>query len=418
MRSQPTAGDTPLNEHDEAALKDYLGSFDVFKEAEQEGRNYITHALRRFMITVDMTPPALNPDSEALELGANPYFITLMLMKLRGYRMSLANYFGEGVFTEAQGTQHVSSAKYNESYDFTFDYFNAETEAFPYPDGKFDLVLYCEILEHLVSDPTRVLCEIHRILKPGGSLLLTTPNVLNWHNLQSIATGRNIYDLYSGYGIYGRHNREYTPAEVTSLMDDCGFKTTELRLDDLHPYTGYTRVLKRLRPQWRDNIFVLAQAVGHPRHRYPDWLYRSRHGVHQVVNSEIIMGENDDFHLGAGWHGLEPLPSLQGMARWSTPDARAFLLREKDESYFGVEFDAMATTLGEATLSVQIGESVWSRSLTTSGWQSVKIPLPDGLSGGEVEVQLRTNPVRIPAEHRLGPDHRELGIRVKRMWLE
>jgi SAM-dependent methyltransferase len=417
MTGKSTGGPVQINEHDEEALKDYLGSFDAFKENEQEGRNYIDHALRRFMTTVDLTPPAAAPNNEALELGANPYFITLMLMRFRGYRMTLANYFGEGARTGSQGIQRVSSAKYGESYDFTFDYFNAETDPFPYPDSKFDLVLYCEILEHLVGDPTRVLCEIHRVLKPGGSLLLTTPNVLNWHNLLRLATGRNIYDLYSGYGIYGRHNREYTPAEVMSLLDACGFETTVLRLDDLHPYTGYTRLLKRVRSHWRDNIYVLARAVGHPRYRYPEWLYRSRHGLHKAASSRIIMGENDDLHLGPGWYGLEALPSHDA-ARWSSADARAFLLREKGESSLGLEFDAMATTLGEATLTVQVGDAVWSQPLTTSGWRVVKIPLPADVASGELEVQLCTTPPRVPAEHGLGADYRELGIRIQRIWIE
>src|SRR5258708_9819274 len=42
------------------------------------------------------------------------------------------------------------------------------------PAGTFDFVLCSEVLEH-IPDTSRVLAGIHRLLKPGGSLLLSTP---------------------------------------------------------------------------------------------------------------------------------------------------------------------------------------------------------------------------------------------------
>jgi SAM-dependent methyltransferase len=43
--------------------------------------------------------------------------------------------------------------------------------------GVFDTVISCETVEHL-PDPQRALREIQRVLRPGGRLLLTTPNYL------------------------------------------------------------------------------------------------------------------------------------------------------------------------------------------------------------------------------------------------
>jgi SAM-dependent methyltransferase len=47
--------------------------------------------------------------------------------------------------------------------------------AVPLADNVADLVILVEVIEHL-DDPAAVLKEIHRILKPGGRLFLTTPN--------------------------------------------------------------------------------------------------------------------------------------------------------------------------------------------------------------------------------------------------
>jgi methionine biosynthesis protein MetW len=53
------------------------------------------------------------------------------------------------------------------------------TEPLPFADASFDLVICLEVLEHLV-DPGVVVREIARVLKPGGSALLSVPNAAFW----------------------------------------------------------------------------------------------------------------------------------------------------------------------------------------------------------------------------------------------
>jgi SAM-dependent methyltransferase len=56
----------------------------------------------------------------------------------------------------------------------------------PFSDGAFDAVVSLEGIEHLHS-PARCLAEFCRVLRPGGRLVLTTPNINNvqsrWHYL-------------------------------------------------------------------------------------------------------------------------------------------------------------------------------------------------------------------------------------------
>ncbi len=52
----------------------------------------------------------------------------------------------------------------------------ASGDQIPIPDDKVDLVLCTQVLEY-VSDPAAVVAEIHRVLKPGGHLLLSVPAV-------------------------------------------------------------------------------------------------------------------------------------------------------------------------------------------------------------------------------------------------
>ncbi|MBT8228697.1 MAG: methyltransferase domain-containing protein, partial [Bacteroidia bacterium] len=45
----------------------------------------------------------------------------------------------------------------------------------PFEEGTFDIVVSSEVIEH-VPDPLKAITEMHRVLKPGGILVLTTPN--------------------------------------------------------------------------------------------------------------------------------------------------------------------------------------------------------------------------------------------------
>lgn len=60
----------------------------------------------------------------------------------------------------------------------------------PYDDASFDVVLLIEVIEHLENHRT-ALCELARILKPGGVMILTTPNIMRLNS--------RFHFFFSGY---------------------------------------------------------------------------------------------------------------------------------------------------------------------------------------------------------------------------
>jgi SAM-dependent methyltransferase len=81
-------------------------------------------------------------------------------------------------------------------------------EKLPHPNGKFDLVLLNDVIEHVV-DTDGVMAEIKRVMAPEGLCLLSTPNLSAWFNRILLILGiQPIYTEVSFKKIYGRPGTE------------------------------------------------------------------------------------------------------------------------------------------------------------------------------------------------------------------
>jgi SAM-dependent methyltransferase len=101
----------------------------------------------------------------------------------------------------------------------------------PVADGAADVVIMSELIEHLV-DPDGAVAEVRRVLRPGGSLLLSTPNLAAWYNRGLLAVGvQPVFSEVSLRGIYGRpgrvvagHLRLFTRRALTEFLAASGFR--------------------------------------------------------------------------------------------------------------------------------------------------------------------------------------------------
>ncbi|HEX8143165.1 MAG TPA: glycosyltransferase [Pyrinomonadaceae bacterium] len=265
----------------EAELREWVASVLVEGGPPAEMRAYAVEDFKRFVYTLGLVPE--KPRLDVLELGANPYFTTTLLHKFRDARLHLANFFGH---PEQEAAQNVTIGKTGEVINFPYKQFNIEEDTFPYEDKSLDVVLFCEIIEHLLSDPVHAIVEIRRVLKPGGTLVITTPNVARLDNVCKLIGGENIYDPYSGYGPYGRHNREYNKHDLHRLLTVNGFHVNTIFSADVHERYADSYVdLEKIKPLVRHRAPDLGQYIfcqstvnetsaASPAVR-PEWLYRS-----------------------------------------------------------------------------------------------------------------------------------------------
>jgi 2-polyprenyl-3-methyl-5-hydroxy-6-metoxy-1,4-benzoquinol methylase len=167
-----------------------------------------------------------------------------------------------------------------ESHTFELRNFNVERDKFPYPDGHFRVVLCCELIEHLQSDPMHMLWECNRVLEPDGWLLLTTPNIAGCRAIEGLLVGCAPYLLsqYNVHEVADQHNREYAPYEVGVALAAAGFTVIELETEDVWSRSNpaILDLLKQVHITTElrgDNIFALARKTGAPIERYPKELY-------------------------------------------------------------------------------------------------------------------------------------------------
>jgi 2-polyprenyl-3-methyl-5-hydroxy-6-metoxy-1,4-benzoquinol methylase len=149
-------------------------------------------------------------------------------------------------------------------------------EAIPAADDSFDGVMMNEVFEHLRVDLIFTMREVLRVLRPGGVLLLSTPNfrsVIGIYNLlvrgEAFALCGGIYDNYQWLEKNRTmgHVREYTPTEVTTFLKKIGFE-----IDGII-YRGHyggprrrivTHQIMKILPQFKPFFSVVASKPNDP----------------------------------------------------------------------------------------------------------------------------------------------------------
>jgi len=87
-------------------------------------------------------------------------------------------------------------------------------------DGPYEIVLAADVLEH-VRRPDQLLEQIHKVLAPGGSVLVSVPNFGHWYPRLRVALGRFDYDRR---GILDSdHVRFFTKKSFERLAQASGF---------------------------------------------------------------------------------------------------------------------------------------------------------------------------------------------------
>lgn len=169
-------------------------------------------------------------DGKILDIGSAPFHLVYCLKKL-GYDIT-------GV--------DINPSKYSQfirKNHLAIKRCDVEKEKLPFKNNRLDIVTFNDILEHLRINPVFALKEINRILKPGGIMILRSPNAHSLYRLILFNLGLSYEDPYMEFekinhlGYMG-HIRVYSTREIKRFLEKTGFKVKEVE------YTFYNKTSK------------------------------------------------------------------------------------------------------------------------------------------------------------------------------
>lgn len=118
---------------------------------------------------------------------------------------------------------------------------NVDEIELPYPPGHFDALIMSEVMEHLV-DPEATLRRLVALVKPGGSVMASSPNVSHWRIIKELVTG---HFSYAEAGPMDRtHLRWFTPQSYAAMFEGAG--VTVETVGPLGPLAGKSRLIGAL----------------------------------------------------------------------------------------------------------------------------------------------------------------------------
>jgi SAM-dependent methyltransferase len=139
----------------------------------------------------------------------------------------------------------------------------------PATERRFDAIFFSEVIEHLPVPGHIPLRRLRSIMRPGGLLVCSTPNLYRLRNVVYLVTGRQIFDHFDLPGVRGYgHVLEYSVEHLTWQFHEAGFVDCGVELHDFAhaPYRRLDRVLHmigaplRRLPRYRGNLLAVATA--------------------------------------------------------------------------------------------------------------------------------------------------------------
>jgi 2-polyprenyl-3-methyl-5-hydroxy-6-metoxy-1,4-benzoquinol methylase len=147
------------------------------------------------------------------------------------------------------------------------DVFVGDVDSVPLnlPHESLDVVLCADVIEHL-RDPSGFLRRVHPLLRPGGRLVVSTPNIANWTMRIGLLFGRF---RYTDRGILDRtHTHLFTRKTLLECVTNAGYSIDTLDITVPVPVLGipsverFAHAVGSLRPTLAAYQFIVTATRG------------------------------------------------------------------------------------------------------------------------------------------------------------
>lgn len=205
-----------------------LRQYDYLSEYTGYDRGILMRDLERHIQTLRMTLRYAPQESHPLILDVAAGFAApaRVLQEKFGYRVMAVDSMlvaGEKVL---QRTKQAFP---------TVAVWNLETQLLPFKSEVADVIFFLGTIEHLRDSPRHLMEEFQRLLRPGGILIVDTPNILELRKRLMLLCGKSFmpsiqFVYYSHF--HAEHHREYTLDDLAKVFEWSGFQILEAKLVD------------------------------------------------------------------------------------------------------------------------------------------------------------------------------------------
>lgn len=240
---------------DPGVVRKFIESFDYSATVHHRARSLVGHQ-KRYIESFRFTPLCTDPGQKVLEVGTSPLTYPV-LTNVHGYN---SLYFVE--YDRERPRLEKARLSVTGGREVVVNYLDIERHYLSYDTGAFDMVLCWEVIEHITRDPGFVLCELNRVLKRDGLLLLTTPNITSSRSIERILNLDSPYvnSKYSSSGkLSARRQYEYSPLEINDLMKDYGFECC--KIGTFYSYAAHNDVVEKILSSFSCNVNMRGDTI-------------------------------------------------------------------------------------------------------------------------------------------------------------
>jgi 2-polyprenyl-3-methyl-5-hydroxy-6-metoxy-1,4-benzoquinol methylase len=183
---------------------------------------YLSCSIIRMVKVMAATQKMMEQTVKILDLGS--YFGNFSLMFAKcGYSVDAID-----SYTQYQNAFAKFIQLLNENNVKVYDFANIGYNLSGFSEAQYDMVICLGVIEHIPHTPRLLLEAIDRVLKPGGFLILDTPNLGYICNHHKLKKGQSIFpaieDQYVTEIPFVGHHREYTISEIQWLIANLGYE--------------------------------------------------------------------------------------------------------------------------------------------------------------------------------------------------
>ncbi len=191
-------------------------------DLDEESLVYLRVQSKRYARLLDIISEiraGLRKESATLLDVGPSYFTQLLTEQFPGDSILSLGYDS----MESRGGHFPEGVKHDSNHFYRFDLNNSQDPDRWIEVPATDIVILGEVIEHLYSAPASVLGFIGSFLKPGGSLVIQTPNAARLVNRIALLIGRNPYEQIRENRDNPGHFREYTSKELLEIAAASGY---------------------------------------------------------------------------------------------------------------------------------------------------------------------------------------------------